>query len=167
MPDTTKDVLDPPNSERYLEYAEMISELAAVELRSQNIRRIIEELKLKISNSLEGECCGLELSAHAFKQLSERLEKLTMENQIIYDDVFNKGSPSECLLLPSNLKSFIITLLADAHKKSNFKRELSKNSDGYEYRYIVDIKKWSDEKVLQLICIVENNNIKTGYFNWV
>jgi hypothetical protein len=154
-------------ADKYLEYAEMTSELASVELRSQNIRRLMEEIKTKITNSYIGECCGLELSAHAFKQLSERLEKLAIENTVIYEDVFNKPTKSEYLLLPSNLKSFIITLLSDALKKGNYKKEQSKNSGGYEYRFTIDIKKWSDDKTLQLICIVENNNVKTGYFNWV
>ena len=166
MPEKPK--LDEALTKNYMEYAEMLSELTEVELRAQNIRRLIEELKTKIPQYDGGECCGLELSAHAFKQLSERLEKLAMENQIVYDDVFNKPSKSECLLLPSSLKSFIINLLSDAISKGNFTKEPSKNNyTSYEYRIVVTITKWSDDKVLQLVCIVENNNVKTGYFNWI
>jgi hypothetical protein len=72
------------------------------------------------------------------------------------------------LLLPSKLKSFIITLIADARSKGNFTEERSKNTNGgVEYRYVIEIKKWNDERSLQMVCIVENGNVKTGYFNWV
>jgi len=154
-------------SEKFLEYAEMISELSSTELKAQNIRRIIEDTKSELF-AIDDGSCGLDLSAHAFKQISERLEKLAIENTVIYEDVFNRQTKSECILLPSNLKSFVITLVANAHRKGEFSKEPSKNnSAGVEYRYSIEIKKWSSDKDLYLICIVENNNIKTGYFNWV
>ncbi len=155
-------------SSQYVEYAELINKLSEFELKTQNMRRLVDDLKSSLSSDEYGKRCGLELTAHAFKNLSERLEKLATENTLIWNDVFDKPTKSECLLLPSNLKCFIITLLADAHKKGNFTRERSKNNVGnWEYRYSIDIKKWSDEKMLQLTCIVENNMIKTGYFNWI
>jgi hypothetical protein len=152
--------------DKYLEFAELLSELNGTELKLRNMKRLIEELKSELSQDGNNGSYGIELSAHAFKQISERLEILALENVNIYKDVF-KESRAECLLLPSNLKSFIITLLANAHKKKNYITDKSKNSNGLEYRYTIDIKSWSNEKTLQLVCIVENNYIKTGFFNFV
>lgn len=153
--------------EKYLEYAEMLSEHSTAELKLRNIKRVLEELRSELSS---GECdgsYGLELSAHAFKQISERLEVLALENVMIYKDVF-KESRVECLLSPSNLKSFVITLIADARNKGNFTKEKSKNNaNGTEFRYTIDIKSWSSDRLLQLVCIVENNYVKTGFFNFV
>jgi hypothetical protein len=153
--------------DKYLEFAEMLSELSTTELKIRNMKRVVEELKDELSQDKNDGSYGLELSGHAFKQLSERLEILALENVAIYRDVF-KDSTTSSLMLPSNLKSFIITLIANARKKGDFTKDKSKNSsDGVEYRYTIDIKSWSNEKTLQLVCIVENNYIKTGFFNFV
>jgi len=153
--------------EKYLEYAEMVSELSSAELKIHNMRRIVSELKSDLSGPESDGGFGIDISAHAFKQISERLETLALESVEIFNDVFKNGA-AESLILPSNLKSFIITLLADARSKGNYTKENSKNtSGGTEFRYVIDIKKWSDDKILQMVCIVENRNIKTGYFNWV
>lgn len=94
---------------------------------------------------------------------------LAMENEPIYRDFLNLEDPTKSMSIPSNLKSFIFTLVASAKKKGTFSKEKSKNTqDGFEFRYNMEIKKWSTNKdTLQFVCIVENNNIKTGYFNWV
>jgi len=152
--------------DKYLEFAEMLSETTTLELKLRNLKRVTEELKEELSQEKNDGSFGVELSGHAFKQISERLEILALENSDINKDVF-KESKVEWLLLPSNLKSFIITLLANARKRGDYKAEKSKNSEGLEYRYTIEIKGWSNEKILQLICIVENNYIKTGYFNFV
>ena len=47
----------------------------------------------------------------------------------------------------------------------NTNKEDSRNRK--EYRYTIDMTKWSGEKNLQFVAIVENNHIKTGFFNWV
>ena len=153
--------------DKYLEFAEMLSELSTAELKIRNMKRVVEELRDELTQDGNDGSYGLELSGHAFKQLSERLETLALENVSIYKDVF-KDSTTSSLLLPSNLKSFIITLIANAKKRGDFTKDKSKNSaDGTEYRYTIDIKSWSTEKTLQLVCIVENNYIKTGFFNFV
>jgi len=155
------------NEKKYLEFAEMLSELSSSELKIHNLRRIVEELKSELSGSGIDGGFGIEISAHAFRQISERLEVLAFENIVIYNDVFGNGVDNH-LLLPSKLKSFIITLIADARSKGNFTEERSKNTNGgVEYRYVIEIKKWNDERSLQMVCIVENGNVKTGYFNWV
>jgi len=151
----------------YLQYAELMTELSNEEIKLSNLKRTIEDLKAELDNPDSDGSFGLEISAHAYKQLSERLYALTLESSTIKNDVF-KENQIEGLLLPNNLKCFIITLLADAKKKGNYTKEKSKNSaNGYEFRYTINMTKWSNNKNLQLICIIECSNIKTGYFNWV
>lgn len=153
--------------DRYVEYAEALSDLVSLETNIHNKRRLVSELKLELNSKDNDGSFGVEFTAHAFKQISERLEELALEYPVIYQDVF-KESPSESILLPSNLKTFVITLLADARKKNNFRKEESKNTtEGFEFRYIINMNKWSNEKTLQFIAIVEGNFIKTGFFNWV
>lgn len=152
----------------YIQYAEAISELNDVEAQAYNHRRLITELKANLTSPESDGSYGVEVTAHAFKQISERLEEIAMENETVYADVFKGPSLSDSLLLPSNLKSFIVTTVANARKKGLFKAEKSRSgSGGTEYRYTIDIKKWSGEKDLQFVVIVENNYIKTGFFNWV
>lgn len=157
--------------ERYIEYAEALSELTTLENRIHNKRRLVEDIRTELESNESDKSFGIEFSGHAFKQISERLGELAMENPIIYEDVFKDGSPSESLIFPPNLKSFIITMLSNANKKGQYRKEESrsnKNSNGVEFRYTINMKKWSGEKkLLQFIAIVENNYIKTGFFNWV
>lgn len=151
----------------YVQYAETYSESITLKGTLHNCERMLEELKASLTSPESDGGFGVEVSAHAFKQISERLEELASQNKAIYDDVFRRDEPLASLILASNLKSFIITTLANAHKKGNFSKEKSKNSSGVEFRYIVDINKWSGQKTLQFVVIVENNYIKTGFFNWV
>ena len=156
--------------DRYIEFAEAFSELVTLESRIHNKRRLVEDLKQELKSEDNDGSYGLEFTGHAFKQISERLEEIAMESTIVYKDVFKSGSPSESLLIPSNLKSFIITLLSDANKKGQYKEEESKSNkspDGKEYRYTINMNKWNSDKSLQFIAIVEDNFIKTGFFNWI
>ena len=151
----------------YLAFAKELSELGEKGMRISELRRSVQEKKESLSSSEGDGSHAVDISAHAFRQISERLEILALENEIIYRDFININSPSESFSIPSNLKSFVITLIANAKKKGHFSKESSKNTvGGFEYRYNIEIKKWSDAKsTLQFTCIVENNNVKTGYFN--
>ena len=156
--------------EAYVEFAEALSELTTLENRIHNKRRLVEELRQELRSEKCDGSFGVEFTGHAFKQISERLEEVAMESPKAYQDVFQDDSPQDSLFLPSNLKSFIITLLSSANKKGFFKKEDSKSSkgtEGVEYRYTININKWSDKKLLQFIAIVEDNYIKTGFFTWV
>jgi len=152
-------------SNTYTQYAELLSELTEIESKIHNKRMLVLDLKDRLKSEEIGSC-GIDFTGHAFKQISERLEEIAMMSPVIRKDVFRDDEVSQSLMLPSNLKSFIITLLASALKNGNVKEEDSK-SNGKEYRYTVDMSKWSGEKNLQFIAIVENNNIKTGFFNWI
>jgi len=153
------------NNEKYIRLASLVSECNSIESELYNKRRLSEELRSELSKA--GGKFGLEFTGHSFKQIAERLEELAKSNTIIYKDVYKGGSREESLLYPSNLKSFILTLLADANQKGNVREEKSKNTnEGIEHRYTVDIKKWSGDKPLKFVAIVEDTYIKTGYFNW-
>jgi len=157
-------------SDKYVEFAEALSELTTLENNIHNKRRFVEDIKKELKSDESDKSIGLEFTGHAFLQISERLEEIALRYSTIYNDVFRVDSPSESLLVPSNMKSFIITLLSNAHKKEQFKEEQSrsnKNTNGVEFRYTININKWSDDKSLQFIAVVEDNYIKTGFFNWV
>jgi len=148
-------------SEAYVEYSKIISEARSLEIQLYNLKRLSETVRTDIINSGNGGI-GIEFTGHAFKQISERLEALAMENDVIHRDVF-KSDSADNLLLPSNLKPFIITLMANATTTI----DTEKLKSALDYKYSIPLPKWSNEKLLHLICIVENNHIKTGYFNWV
>ncbi len=127
----------------------------------------MEDLKKELSESTDQKI-AIDISAHAYRQVSERICSIAMESTIIWRDVFRPDSPNESLLVPSNLKSFLITLMANAYEKKQFHEEDSRNTNGgKEIHYTVEIKKWSDEKILQFVGIVENHTLKTAYFNWI
>ncbi len=156
--------------DKYVEFAEAFSELVTAESRIHNKRRLVEDIKKELKSDKNNSSYGLDFTGHAFQQISERLEEIAMESSVIYRDVFKNDSPSESLLIPSNLKSFIMTLLSDANKKGQYKEEDSrsnKNPNSVEYRYTINMNKWNGEKSLQFIAIVEDNYIKTGFFNWI
>ena len=152
----------------YLAYVKELSELGDKEMQVAELKRSIEDKRESLTSAESDGSHGVDISAHAFRQISERLEILAMENDSIYRDFINLDDPTKSMSIPSNLKSFIFTLVASAKKKGAFSKEASKNTTGgFEFRYNTEIKKWSTQKeTLQFVCIVENNNIKTGYFNW-
>jgi len=154
------------NEEKYLDYAKALDALNSAERELCNRKRALQIIKDELTSEGNDGSCGVDISDHAFKQVSERLEDLVMEYPFIYRDVIKAEEPNESLLLASNMKSFIITMLANAKLKGK-EIENDSKSGGKEYRFIIDIGKWSRDKTLQFVAIVENNNIKTAFFNWV
>ena len=153
-------------SDKYIEFAQALNESIDLERRMIEKQRVMKRFKKEISKDSNGEGCGIEFTGSAYKLLSEGLESITKNSDIVKDDVF-KDDPELSLLNASNLKSFIITVMADAHKKGNFEERPSRNNDkNVEYKYTIEMKKWRDEKNLKLEIIVENGFIKAGFFNW-
>jgi len=151
-------------ADTYIGYAQLYSEIINDEKETARKRRILSEYREKIIGGDGG--CGLELSAHAFKQIAERLEALAMESGIIYKDVISPEVPNDSLLIASNMRSFVITTIAKARSDGKYVLENSRNG-GKEFRFTIVMKKWStDKQELQFVCIVENYTVKTGYFNW-
>ena len=151
----------------YLQYAELFSDISITELELNEKKRNLEEIRDELSNESDGSV-GIDLTAHAFTNISDRLSVLASENGSVYADVFNPGNPSKAILWPNNLRSFIIGMLANERSKNKQIEKPSKNTNGgTEYHYDIEIKKWSNEKAsLIFTAIVESNMVKTGYFNW-
>ena len=110
---------------KYTDFARSLNELVSIENEIHNKRRLMQSFKKELIDEGDGGF-GIEFSGHSFKQISERLEEIAMESPIVYNDVYNR-EPTEILLLPSNLKSFVITMLANAREKDSFKEEKSKS----------------------------------------
>jgi hypothetical protein len=154
---------------RYSDYAKIFGDVVALESSLAASRRALEDMKRIIREEDTDGIVGIEFSAHAIKQIQERLEALANESSVIYRDVLNTEHPEESILWPSNTKAFITGIMAKASDNGSVSPEPSRsNSTSYEYHYKIEIQKWStDDKKLMFIGIVENNTIKTGYFNWV
>jgi len=150
----------------YIQYAETISQLNDSRKDVENKNKLLSQLKKNINTPESDGSFAIEFSDHAFKQISKRFEELMVQSDEANKDILKTNNKLESLLLWSNLESFIFTLLASARKKEQFKKQRSK-SGGFEYHIYSDIKKWSNEKKLQFVGIVENNCLKTGFFNWV
>lgn len=135
-----------------------------MELELSEKMRTLSEIKQELE--INGTCYGMDLTAHAFTNISDRLAELASKHPVIYSDVFSPNEQSRALLWPNNLRAFIISMLASAYEKNHFEEKSSK-SNGKEYHYNVEIKKWSNDKeVLIFTAIIESNVVKTGYFNW-
>lgn len=156
----------------YKQYAEsfhnmniMESELAKKRIETRDLFKELDKNRDDGDGSI-----GLELSAHAFANISDRLQKLAMENVNVYNDVFNAEKPELSLLWPNNLRAFVLTVMAEAMAKQAIVQKESKNNKGkYEYHYTIKIGKWSEEGGVDLVftAVVEQCTIKTGFFNWV
>jgi hypothetical protein len=153
----------------YQKYIKVFGDTVSLEGNLYASRRSLEEIRQMIKDEDSEGKIGLEFSAHAIKQIAERLEIIANENTVIYEDVLNTRSPAESILWPSNTKSFILGIMAKAMEMGNVTPESSRsNNDGFEFHYKVEIKKWSTpDRKLIFVGIVENGVIKTGYFNWM
>jgi hypothetical protein len=153
----------------YQKYAEAVSERTDVERRISNLNLLTEDLKSIVKSGDKDGSYGLHFTDHALARIADRLEELAYESRAIYEDVVNPNNHDASLMLPTNLRVFIIGLLAKARIKKAFSCEDSKNNPGNkEYQYFIEIRDWSTEShKLMFTGVVERNAIKTGYFNWV
>jgi hypothetical protein len=142
----------------YKNYSRVYHEVVDLTRTLNAKRRELDLITAGLKNA--GGEYGIEFSAHAIANISTRLEELASDDQIIYDDVFRPDSLLDALIIPSNLKSFVISLLSQAIEEGAVEQRNSK-SNGIEYHHVTRIKKWS----VAFTCIVEDNTIKTGYFN--
>lgn len=146
----------------YTDYAKLYSEVTELTKELSNKKRGLQALVVDLRQ--DGRY-GVDFTSHGFEQISERLEELANDNQIINDDVYQS-----LLVTPSNIKSFIISLLSRAHEEGSVTQKKNPKVPGSaEYHYKILIKKWVNftNKVIEFTCIVENGWIKTGYFNYV
>lgn len=150
----------------YLQYAEVLSEISEIENKLSNKQRLLEDLRQDLIDKNDPSICII-ITDHAYRQASERLDVLSRESTQIFKDVVSPENQSKSLLRPSNIQAFLIGMIAQAHSAKKVSEAESKSGNGVEYRYNIEIKKWStNEKKLFFIGIVENSVIKTCYFNW-
>jgi len=154
---------------QYNDYSKLFGDVVSLELSLAASRRSLEDIRKTIKEEDTEGRIGLDFSAHSIKQIQERLEALANESNVIYQDVLNTDHPEESILWPSNTKAFIIGMMAKASENGSVQTEPSRSSSSAsEYHYKIEIQKWSTtEKKLIFVGIVENNIIKTAYFNWV
>jgi hypothetical protein len=149
-------------------YALNEAELSEAERRAYNLRRLADDMKKEILALDKDGSCAIEFSDHAFKRIAEHIESLAMQRTDIFIKVFRSDSPVESVVAPSILKTFILALMAKARKDGRVtKLPSKKNAGSFEYHHIIEIEDWSDEdRRLIFTGIVENNKLKTGFFNW-
>lgn len=151
---------------KYIEYVKLLSDIddekKSVSKKHNNLQDIEDELNAVDDTGMY----PTKVTDHAMAQISDRIEALAYKSKNAYEDIFSK-SHEESLLLPTNLKCFTLTMVGKALEDGTYKSVKSR-SGGKEYRYNVNISKWkTKDKELMFTIIVENNNVKTGYFNLV
>ena len=154
------------NYEKFVEVKRNIATLEKkVRDNKKYLNTIINELKSEGKNSGR---FALDISGHGFKQIYEKLEVMASDYDSIFRIVYNPDNPSEALIASTNLKVFIFTMLAKAEKEHKWKSKKSQNNkNGIEYVYTVEVERWKQgNRKCLFTAIVENNNIKTGYFDW-
>ena len=150
----------------YNEYARLLSEIADIEVGLLEKKYRLGELRQSILDNSDDGSIALQISDHAFSRASHRLRELSSENPIIYRDVFPPAELEKSMLTPENLESFIITTISKSRDDESFTSKKSR-SGGVEFVYTVNMSKWSTaNKQLYFVAVVENNNVKTIYFNW-
>jgi len=157
------------NIERYNDFARIFNEVVSLELTLATNKRSLEDMRSIIKEEDKEGKIGLDFSAHAIRQIQERLEILANESSSVYEDVFNTETPERSIIWPSNTRAFIIGMMAKAAENDGVTQESSRsNGSSCEYHYKIEIRKWSTaDKKLVFVGIVENNIIKTAYFNWI
>jgi len=150
----------------YTKLTALIKKIAENDRNLAKDKSMLDEIKKKITeNDTVGEY-AMTVTSHAFEQISSRLEQVAYESQVAYKDIMDCKS-EDSIFIPSNLRSFIIENIAKSRKDSTFERRTARNSGGNEFVYNVALTSWNTDKDLFMSIIVENNVVKTGYFNFV
>lgn len=152
--------------EQFVEIKKKVADLEKSLKDSKKSMLAITEL-VKTDEGKHNGRFGLEFTGHGFTQISQRLEDISGDHEHIYKDVFNIENPSESIMFPSNLKIFVLQILLAAEKAGNKWKSKKSNKGGTEYIYTMEIQKWrSGNDRCIFTCIIEENNIKTGYFDY-
>jgi hypothetical protein len=154
----------------YDEYVNAKKEAEEFKRLYKRSKIVVDEVTIGMSSDTDDDHSGrygMEITGHGFKQIAERLEELATDHVHIYKDVFVKDDPFDMLLIPTNLKMFVFNILREAERLGDKWRSKSSAKGGIEYVYTMEIKKWCKGKNrCTFTCIIEDNNIKTGYFDY-
>jgi len=106
------------------------------------------------------------LTDHAFNQICDRLEELSLKYSVVYSYI-SSVDVWDSLFVPSILRKFVFESVYNAIKNNSVVSKKSR-SGGIEYIYndnMTDIWAIGNNKEITFSIIVENNVVKTGYFN--
>jgi len=112
-----------------------------------------------------GKCYPTSLTDHAFHQIIDRLEELSLKYDVVYNDIMTKPV-YDSIFLPSKLREFVFDKVC-VSIKDDTKTSKKSRSGGVEYIFNVHMDNWNigGGKHITFSVIVENNVVKTGYFN--
>ena len=148
------------------DYAKALASINDLEHEVARLSRERSDIEGYVRDSSDNgwDAIALFITDHGFTQIMERFEKAIRMDCEAYDKLYNQNV-SQSIITPSNFKSFIITILAQAYKNEDYNYEPQK---GGQYRYSIEINSLSnDYNILEFIAIVRDNKVVTGYFNWV
>lgn len=151
---------------KYIEWVKLLSEIT--DEKKVTIRKInkAEALEEDIVGGEDGSMLPTKITDHAMTQIHRRLAGLTNKSTVAFEDVMNKKA-SDSLLDPDNLECFIFTMISKSYKDGTYKSKKAR-SGGSEYVFNINMPNWNTKnKKLVFSMIVENNVVKTGYFNLV
>lgn len=141
----------------YDEFRNSYEQVNSVTSHYAVMKREEDNLTSKILENDDGGL-GTSLSSHAFRRVYDRIEKLLVENPFIYKAVNDSGNT---IFRPSNMFMFVTDLILKARLEGNF----VKQPNG-QYKYVTKVEEWcNDDFSVEFVCYVENNNIKTIFFN--
>ena len=153
-------------NDKYIEWVKLLSEIT--DEKKVTVRKInkAEALQRDIVEGEDGDILPIKITDHAMTQIHRRLADLANKSPKAFDDIMNKTADAS-LLDPDNLECFIFTMVSKAYGDNSIKKKKSR-SGSTEYVFNVNISKWKTKnKELVFSMMVENNVVKTGFFNLV
>ena len=151
---------------KYLEWVKLLSEVVDEKKATTRKANDLQDIERDILGRDDANMFPTKVSDHAMAQIHKRLEELAHKSKRAYEDILLRPA-DESLLMASNLECFILAMVGKAYEDETYKSKKSRGG-GIEYIYNINMSKWkTDDKELFFTVIVENSNVKTGYFNLV
>ena len=111
---------------------------------------------------------AMHVTQHAATRAVSRLNECAVTEPKIMCDLVNQEHPERSLAIIENMHTFLITVLAHAFESGSYVEVPSRNNKGKsEYKYTTPVVKWIfKNKRLDICAHVEDNAVKTVYFDW-
>jgi glutamine phosphoribosylpyrophosphate amidotransferase len=151
----------------YSQWVETLVQINETKDILRNKTLAAESFKKDVVASDRDGCMGLEFTDHAIRKLLLGLEALSEESSAVAKQYFGTDSFTS-LSRSSNAQNFMLLEMTKAFAAGKVVRKPSQSSSGFEYHYNCRIDSWfREDKVIEIISVVESNKIKTIFFNWV
>ena len=153
--------------EKYITLVKLLKKIDDSKALTSSMEEEVEQLEEEIINSDSNNgAFPLLVTDHAIAQTLERLEALMRRSPRARRDIGERDFENS-LLLHSNLRHFILIMVVRATEDNSVRPRKSRGGGkGTEYVYTVNLHKWKTrDKSLNMSIIVENNTVKTCYFN--